>query len=87
MPKLYAAGVQDVWDYLAIELLGPSLDSLFRQSGKDMMDIRSVCAIAIQAVGERSFVYYPVLFNSHGIIRSFAYNPCISVRFCIEIFN
>jgi casein kinase 1 len=57
MPKLYAAGVQDVWDYLAIELLGPSLDSLFRQSGQDTMDMRSVCAIAIQAVGARSFEY------------------------------
>lgn len=54
MPKLYAAGVEDVWDYLAIELLGPSLDSLFRRSGQDMMDTRSACAIAIQVVGERS---------------------------------
>lgn len=55
MPKLYASGVQDVWDYLAIELLGPSLDSLFRQSGHDVMDMRSVCAIAIQVVRARSF--------------------------------
>ena len=85
MPKLYAAGVQDVWDYLAIELLGPSLDSLFRRSGQDVMDIRSVCAIAIQAVGERSSVYCQVVFNN--IIRSAAYNLCISVKFCIEIFN
>jgi casein kinase 1 len=85
MPKLYAAGVQDVWDYLAIELLGPSLDSLFRKSGQDMMDMRSVCSIAIQAVGERSFVYCQVLFNN--IIRSVAYKPCTSVKFCIGISN
>jgi len=83
MPKLYAAGVQDVWDYLAIELLGPSLDSLFRRSGQDMMDMRSACAIAIQVVRERSLC--TVLFNN--IIRSVACNSCISLKFCIEIFN
>ena len=55
MPKLFASGVQDVWDYLAIELLGPSLDNLLRQSGHDVMDLRSVCAIAIQIVRARSF--------------------------------
>lgn len=84
LPKLYAAGVQDVWDYLAIELLGPSLENLFRKSGHDMMDLRSVCAIAIQLVGAGSFDYYQIFNN---IIRSIAYNPCINVKFCIEIFN
>lgn len=50
MPNLYASGVQGAWDYLAIDLLGSSLDSLFRKSGKDAMDLRSVCSIAIQVV-------------------------------------
>ena len=50
MPRLYASGVEGVWDYLAIDLLGSSLDSLFRKSGKDTMDLRSVCSIAIQVV-------------------------------------
>jgi casein kinase 1 len=69
MPKLYAAGVEGVWDYLAIELLGPSLDNLFRQSGQDVMDMRSVCAIAIQVVGARS-LYCRTLFNKcHQINR------------------
>jgi len=54
MPKLYAAGVQGVWDYLAIDLLGASLDSLYRKSGKETMDLRSVCSIAIQVVKSES---------------------------------
>lgn len=52
MPKLYAAGIAGMWDYLAIDLLGSSLDNLYRRSGKDVMDIRSVLSIAIQVVSE-----------------------------------
>ena len=51
MPMLYASGVHGKWDYLAIDLLGPSLDKLYRSSGKDTMDLRSVCCIAMQLVG------------------------------------
>jgi len=50
MPTLYAAGVEGKWNYLAIDLLGPSLDSLFKKSGKETMDLRSVCCIAMQVV-------------------------------------
>ena len=50
MPRLFASGVEGAWDYLAIDLLGPSLDNLYRKSGKETMDLRSVCSIAIQVV-------------------------------------
>ena len=50
MPNLYASGVQGAWDYLAIDLLGSSLDNLHRRSGNETMDLRSVCSIAIQVV-------------------------------------
>lgn len=50
MPVLWASGVEGIWDYLVIDLLGPSLDNLFRKSGKDSMDLRSVCSIAMQVV-------------------------------------
>lgn len=50
MPKLWASGVQGEWDFLAIDLLGASLDSLYRKSGKDIMDLRSVCSIAMQLI-------------------------------------
>lgn len=50
MPTLWASGVQGKWNYLVIDLLGPSLDKLYRTSGKDMMDLRSVCCIAMQLV-------------------------------------
>lgn len=50
MPTLWASGVEGYWDYLAIDLLGSSLDGLFRKSGQDRMDLRSVCSIAMQVV-------------------------------------
>ncbi|KAF8809566.1 CK1/CK1 protein kinase [Phlegmacium glaucopus] len=57
MPRLYAAGVAGMWDYLAIDLLGASLDSLYRRSGKDVMDIRSVLSIAIQVIKRLQFMH------------------------------
>ena len=50
MPTMWEAGVQGKWDYLAIDLLGPSLDQLYRKHGKGVMDLRSVISIAIQLV-------------------------------------
>ena len=61
MPKLWASGVQGEWDYLVIDLLGASLDSLYRQSGKDTMDLRSVCSIAMQLV--RALIYFSQNFS------------------------
>jgi hypothetical protein len=53
MPTLWACGVEGAWDYLAIDLLGASLDNLYRKSGKETMDLSSVCAIAMQLVRAR----------------------------------
>lgn len=50
MPTLWASGVQGCWDYLAIDLLGASLDNLYRKSPNNMMDLGSVCSIAMQVV-------------------------------------
>jgi casein kinase 1 len=50
MPTLWASGVQGMWDYMAIDLLGASLDNLYRNSGKDSMELGSVCSIAMQVV-------------------------------------
>lgn len=50
MPTLYASGIEGDFDWLAISLLGPSLDSLYRKSGMSTMDLRSVCCIAMQMV-------------------------------------
>lgn len=58
MPRLYAAGIAGMWDYLAIDLLGASLDNIYRRSGKDVMDIRSVLSITIQVVSESHLNYY-----------------------------
>jgi casein kinase 1 len=57
MPNLYASGVQGAWDYLAIDLLGSSLDSIHRRSGKETMDLRSVCSIAIQVVSHALWIF------------------------------
>ncbi|KIK69595.1 hypothetical protein GYMLUDRAFT_33969 [Collybiopsis luxurians FD-317 M1] len=63
MPTLYASGVEGVWDYLAIDLLGSSLDSLYRKSGKEIMDMRSVCCIAMQMIARLEFMH------SRGILH------------------
>ncbi|EGN98076.1 hypothetical protein SERLA73DRAFT_91290 [Serpula lacrymans var. lacrymans S7.3] len=57
MPTLWAAGVEGIWDFLVIDLLGPSLDSLFRKSGKNKMDLRSVCSIAIQLISRLQIMH------------------------------
>lgn len=62
MPTLWAAGVFRNWDYLAIDLLGKSLDSLFRKSGQPVMDLRSVCCIAMQVVSIHSSISLSNLF-------------------------
>ncbi|EIN12763.1 CK1/CK1 protein kinase [Punctularia strigosozonata HHB-11173 SS5] len=50
MPTLWEAGQEGPWDYLVMDLLGPSLDSLYRKSGKQTMDLRTVCCIAMQVI-------------------------------------
>ncbi|KAJ3716973.1 kinase-like domain-containing protein [Lentinula raphanica] len=63
MPTLWASGVEGMWDYLAIDLLGASLDSLYRRSGKETMDLRSVCCIAMQMISRLEFMH------SRGILH------------------
>ncbi|KAJ3910615.1 kinase-like domain-containing protein [Lentinula edodes] len=63
MPTLWASGVEGMWDYLAIDLLGSSLDSLYRRSGKETMDLRSVCCIAMQVISRLEFMH------SRGILH------------------
>ena len=50
MPTLWASEVDGVYDYLVMDLLGLSLDSLYRQNGKQVMDLRTVICIAMQVV-------------------------------------
>jgi len=50
MPTLWASGVEGPWDYLALDLLGSSLHSLFWRSNKSTMDLRSVLCIGMQVV-------------------------------------
>ncbi|KAG9315662.1 kinase-like domain-containing protein [Chiua virens] len=50
MPSLLASGVQGKWHYLAISLLGSSLDNIYRNNGKKTLDLRSVCSIAYQVI-------------------------------------
>ncbi|KAJ7134548.1 kinase-like domain-containing protein [Mycena epipterygia] len=63
MPTLWACGVEGAWDYLAIDLLGASLDNLYRKSGKETMDLSSVCAIAMQLITRLEFMH------SRGILH------------------
>jgi casein kinase 1 len=60
MPTLWASGVEGSWDYLALDLLGSSLHSLFWKSNKSTMDLRSVLCIGMQVVS------LPVVHVSHS---------------------
>ncbi|KAN0123305.1 Protein kinase-like domain containing protein [Russula decolorans] len=57
MPTLWASGLWGRWDYLAMDLLGSSLDRLYRKSGKNVMDMRSACSIAIQLITRLEFMH------------------------------
>ncbi|KAI0631957.1 CK1/CK1 protein kinase [Trametes polyzona] len=57
MPTLWASGVQGPWDYLAIDLLGTSLDSLHRSKTTDVWDLRSVCCVAQQVIARLEFMH------------------------------
>jgi hypothetical protein len=59
MPTLWASGLWGRWDYLAMDLLGNSLDRLYRKTGKNVMDLRSTCSIAIQLVRPPSSLLSP----------------------------
>jgi hypothetical protein len=50
MPTLWASGQQGPIDFIVMDLLGPSLDNLYRKNGKKPFDLRSTCCIAIQMV-------------------------------------
>ncbi|KAH9998006.1 kinase-like domain-containing protein [Russula vinacea] len=63
MPTLWASGVWGRWDYLAMDLLGNSLDRLYRKMGKNVMDLRSVCSIAIQLISRLE------LMHSRGVLH------------------
>ena len=58
MPTLWASGLWGRWDYLAMDLLGNSLDRLYRKAGKNVMDLRSACSIAIQLVRPPALFFF-----------------------------
>ncbi|PIL22418.1 hypothetical protein GSI_15106 [Ganoderma sinense ZZ0214-1] len=71
MPTLWASGVQGPWDYLAIDLLGRSLDSLHRELmlKQDVWDLRSVCCIAVQVVSPFPPFLPPPSFPTQGDVE------------------
>jgi hypothetical protein len=92
MPTLWANGVHGNWHYLVISLLGRSLDSIYRQrlqSGHKVMDLRSVCSIAIQVVSflVKLHFYTRTLTSIHQMCRSHACRPCTIVKCCIAMYN
>ncbi|KAH8108676.1 CK1/CK1 protein kinase [Phellopilus nigrolimitatus] len=62
MPTLWAAGIQGDYDYLVIDLLGPSLDNMYRKNNK-RMDLRSTICIAMQVISRLEFMH------SRGILH------------------
>ena len=66
MPTLWGSGDDGSWSYLAMDLLGSSLHSLFWKSNKSTMDLRSVLCIGMQVVSppvSRVSCFFPKLKN------------------------
>ncbi|CDO77160.1 hypothetical protein BN946_scf184657.g35 [Trametes cinnabarina] len=57
IPTLWGSGTYGCWDYLAIDLLGASLDSLHRSKKTDVWDLRSVCCVAQQVISRLEFMH------------------------------
>lgn len=70
MPTLWGSGVDGSWDYLALDLLGASLHSLFWKSNKSTMDLRSVLCIGMQVVS-----LPPAVYLSSGLKNRFSLPP------------
>ncbi|KZV62211.1 kinase-like protein [Peniophora sp. CONT] len=63
MPTLWAHGRIGQWDYLAMDLLGASLQGLLREADTPTMDMRSVISIAVQLITRLEFMH------SRGILH------------------
>jgi casein kinase 1 len=90
MPTLWASGIYRNLDYLAIDLLGPSLDNLYRKAGLERMDLRSVLCIGIQVVRvlESGPLYLVGTDYRMGFLcRSIDWSLCILVGCFIGISN
>ncbi|KAI9443107.1 kinase-like domain-containing protein [Lactarius indigo] len=75
IPTLWASGIWGRWDFLAMDLLGSSLDRLYRKSGKNMMDLRSACSFAIQLISRLEFMH------SRGVLhRDIQLGNCVIGR-------
>ncbi len=86
MPILYGQGVEGQFDYLVINLLGSSLDNLYRQSSKKVMDLRSVCCIAMQVVSTNAPSHESAL--AHYVrCRSGGWRPCTTEEYCTATYN
>ena len=85
MPVLYDKGIQDTWNFLAMELLGPSIDTLFRKSGRNVMDLRSVCCLGMQVVSRSGLCYVAVLTRASA--RSNVLSLCTPEAFFIATFS
>ncbi|TFY72814.1 hypothetical protein EVG20_g193 [Dentipellis fragilis] len=63
IPTLWASNVVNGNDYLAIDLLGESLDGMQRKNEKKPFDLRTTCSVAIQLISRLEFMH------SRGILH------------------
>ncbi|KAA1469816.1 kinase-like protein [Dentipellis sp. KUC8613] len=63
IPTLWASNVVNGNDYLAIDLLGDSLDGMQRKNEKKPFDLRTTCTVAIQLLSRLEFMH------SRGILH------------------
>lgn len=92
MPTLWAAGQQEGWDYLAIDLLGVSLERLYKSVGgpEKTLDVGTVCTIAIQLVRRLSMLEWAYIWSLSFILgdsRFRDWRRCMRGAFCTVTSN
>ncbi|KAH9931666.1 CK1/CK1 protein kinase [Epithele typhae] len=77
IPTLWASGQAGTWDYLVIDLLGRSLDSLHRELmlKQDVWDLRSVCSVAIQTIDRMRWIHSRGILHRDIQLGNFVVGP------------
>ncbi|KAF4603160.1 hypothetical protein EYR38_003565 [Pleurotus pulmonarius] len=63
IPELFSGGSVGDWEYIGVELLGPTVGTLLAESGRSCLDAHSVCCIGMQLIDRLA------LLHDHGILH------------------
>ncbi|KAF7439994.1 hypothetical protein PC9H_000331 [Pleurotus ostreatus] len=63
IPQFFSGGSLGGWEYIGVELLGPSVATLLAESGRSSLELHSVCCLGMQLIDRLA------LLHDHGILH------------------